>query len=112
MKYNYSILLIIAILLMVSCKKNQAEKNIPVCIEKIINEQNSFDKPRSIWRWEVDGKTYYYLLAQCCDQFNVLLDESCQNICAPDGGITGQGSGDCPTFKGTIKKTLIWEQKE
>ncbi|MCB9230839.1 MAG: hypothetical protein H6581_04215 [Bacteroidia bacterium] len=61
-------------------------------------------------KWEVDGETFYYTEADCCDQFNLLYDLNCAQICAPTGGFSGQGDGLCPQFNGTVVKTEIWSQ--
>lgn len=97
-----------------SCDKQDIEKAIPDCVvEKIeaIKAQPVYSPPGSVWEWKVDGKTYYYVTSDCCDQFNFLYDDECQEVCAPDGGFTGEGDGNCPEFNGQIEKTLIWEDE-
>jgi hypothetical protein len=65
--------------------------------------------PQSIWRYEYNSQTVYYLPPQCCDQFSQLYDTSGKLICAPDGGFGGKGNGKCPDFFKTRKnETLIW----
>ncbi len=65
--------------------------------------------PQSIWRYEYKGQTVYYVPAQCCDQFSSLFDGNGNLLCAPDGGISGQGDGRCPDFSNERKNgTLIW----
>lgn len=87
---------------------------VPVCIEnkieEIINNEVS-NPPTQIWKWEVDEQTYYYITSNCCDQYNYLYTENCEIVCAPDGGITGNGDGLCPAFTNEIIKTLVWEDE-
>lgn len=65
--------------------------------------------PQSIWQYEYNGETVFYIPAQCCDQFSQLYDATGKFICAPDGGLSGKGDGKCPDFNQTQKNgTLIW----
>jgi hypothetical protein len=63
--------------------------------------------PQSIWRYEYNGQTVYYLPAQCCDQFSQLYDAKGNLICAPDGGFSGTGDGKCPDFAKTRKNGIV-----
>jgi len=96
-----------------ACKHdNDLETKLPKCIsDKIENlKEIPAQNPRAeVWQWKVDGKTYYYITSDCCDQFNYLYDNQCNVVCAPDGGITGAGDGACPKFTGTIEYTLVWK---
>ncbi len=85
---------------------------MPKCIKqkiKAILKQPVSNPPRSVWEWKVEDETYYYITSGCCDQYNYLYDEKCNVVCAPDGGFTGIGDGNCPSFNGYVKKILIWE---
>ena len=97
-----------------SCKESDLTIDAPVCvetkIEEIINSEVN-NPPTQVWKWEVDGKNYYYITSNCCDQYNYLYNENCDIVCAPDGGITGNGDGNCPEFTNEIVKTLIWEDE-
>jgi hypothetical protein len=78
---------------------------------QIIQLQNApvGNPPQSIWQYEYNGKTVYYIPPQCCDQFSQLYEASGNLICAPDGGITGRGDGKCPDFFQVRKNgVLIW----
>lgn len=44
------------------------------------------------------NRPVYLFNAPCCDRFNKLYDAEGRYICAPTGGFTGQGSGDCPAW--------------
>ena len=74
-----------------------------------IEKEEVRNPPTKVWKWEVDGSTYYYITSDCCDQYNYLYDENCNVVCAPDGGFTGTGDGNCPVFIEQIVSTLIWE---
>lgn len=41
------------------------------------------------------GEEAFLLLAMCCDQFNYLYTKAGVRICAPSGGLTGAGDGNC-----------------
>jgi hypothetical protein len=87
-------------------------KDVPNCVEKKnkkIKNEEVRNPPAKVWEWKVDGATYYYITSDCCDQFNYLYDDNCNEFCAPDSGFTGGGDGNCPQFNGEIEKTLVWE---
>ncbi len=95
-----------------SCEKLDLEIDVPGCVEEKIKEVKRRDvhnPPASVWKWEVDGNTYFYFTSDCCDQLNYLYDDKCNVVCAPDGGISGTGDGNCPEFEGELIKTLVWE---
>jgi hypothetical protein len=65
--------------------------------------------PQSLWRYDYNGQTVYYIPPQCCDQYSTLLDENGKFICAPDGGFTGKGDGRCPDFSSKrTNEILVW----
>ncbi|MEY4659951.1 MAG: hypothetical protein RJB36_1717 [Bacteroidota bacterium] len=110
---NYFILLITSILLLLSsCEKPVLSMDVPKCIEqKIQSIQNDpvQNPPTEVWLWEYNGVSYYYFTAACCDQFSSLYDADCQFVCAPDGGFTGGGDGNCIPGIQNATKTLIWK---
>ncbi|MHC1776059.1 MAG: hypothetical protein AB9834_11670 [Lentimicrobium sp.] len=109
---KFIIAFIFTALLISACEKSDLKKDVPDCIESKINDIKNEpvrNPPASVWEWKVDGKTYYYITSDCCDQFNYLYDDDCSEVCAPDGGFTGAGDGQCPDFQGQIIKTLVWE---
>lgn len=95
----------------INCKSSDLDIEAPICIEnkieEILNNEVS-NPPTQVWKWEVDGETYYYVTSDCCDQFNILYSKNCDIVCAPDGGFTGNGDGNCPDFNSEIIKSLIW----
>jgi hypothetical protein len=86
--------------------------NVPNCVQTKIELIQSLpveNPSKEVWKWQVDGNTYYYFSAACCDQYSELYDTNCNLVCHPDGGLTGAGDGNCPNFSGSIIKTLIWK---
>ena len=80
------------------------------CVQELIDSlasQPVFNPPARVEEWVVDGTIYIYSTSDCCDQFNYLLDLECELICAPDGGFSGMGDGNCPDLEDVVK-TLIW----
>ncbi len=100
------------LLFLTSCDKLELAVEVPSCIEaeirKIQNEEVR-NPAAQVWKWEVDENVYYYISSDCCDQYNYLYDEACNVVCAPDGGFSGNGDGNCSIFSGEIKYTLVWE---
>lgn len=113
MKFIRSLLPTLALILIFnSCTKVDLNVDAPSCIEakiRKLQKDGVNNPPAQVWKWEVDGKTYYYITSDCCDQYNYLYDDNCTQVCAPDGGFSGTGDGNCPDFNGTIEKTLVWK---
>lgn len=114
MKY---ILLLFALFVLSNCneKKNEEEKEIgmPACVQKKIEEikkQPVWDPPAEVNEYSYNGKQVFLFTSDCCDQYNMLFDGSCNYICAPSGGMEGTGDGKCDEFdkKATFVK-LIWK---
>ena len=87
----------------------------PPCIEQMITKFSETEKhlrPSKIYRNQYKGKTVYYVLAPCCDNFNELYDAECKLLGNPDGGFTGRGDGKFPDWDAEKKEEkLIWEDK-
>jgi len=62
-----------------------------------------------VWECKYMGQKAYLISAPCCDNYNTLYDTCLNALCAPSGGFTGRGDGQCPDFneKATDKK-LVW----
>lgn len=106
--------IVVGVMTLISCKTSNLDIDATICIENKIDEILSNDvtnPPTQVWKWEVDDQIYYYITSDCCDQYNYLYTENCDILCAADGGITGDGDGNCPIFTTEIVKTLIWEDK-
>jgi hypothetical protein len=109
-KFPHFVLILFA-LSFSACDKTELAVHVPGCIENKIKEIESnsvTNPPAEIWQWRVGIKTYYYFEADCCDQYNYLYDDNCQIICAPDGGLAGNGDGNCDGLGADVQKTLIW----
>jgi hypothetical protein len=107
-------LLLAGVVSFTGCRKADLELGYPNCVEKMIEdiEDRNDNPPQArISRWEVDGLTYYALDPGCCDQFIELYDEDCNYVCAPSGGIGGQGDGLCPSWTEQPTITLVWEDQ-
>ena len=85
----------------------------PAWLTALINELASepvADPPAKIIQYEYKGRIVYYLLPRCCDIMSNLYDSRGAIICHPDGGIMGQGDGQCPDFfNARSNGTVIWE---
>jgi len=107
--------LMAALFLAFQAKKCNKEKPIPTpaCILDKIEAVQHLPKdnpPVAVHRYRY-GNTYVFLFSSpCCDQYNYVYDKNCSIICAPSGGITGNGDGGCPNFfKVATDETLIWQ---
>jgi hypothetical protein len=104
--------LMIILVLLVSCNKD-IPKDAPHCIKSKIKDIKKADiknPPGCVWQYTFEGKTVYYIPPYCCDIMGEVLDENCNLICHPDGGITGSGDDICPDFFTTrSNELLLWQ---
>lgn len=109
---SYISIFIIVTILAIECNK---KADIPVCINQKIEEIKSQPKanpPIQINEYEYMGERRFLFSAPCCDQYEVLYDESCNYICAPSGGIAGHGDGKCSDFSTVAKHIrLVWKDE-
>lgn len=112
MKKNIISLLIILSLLLSNCSNPTSPDDNPEWLESfLLMREAENNSPLEIWQYKYLNKTVYYVIAQCCDQFNLLLDTNGKTICSPDGGFSGRGDGKCPDFRDERKNgKLIWEK--
>ena len=103
---------IICIIFILGCSISTECEN-PIWVEKLIIQfQNKpvGNPPQSIWRYEYNRQTVYYVPPQCCDQPSTLYDANGNIICAPDGGFSGRGDGRCPDFfTNRTNEYLVWK---
>lgn len=89
---------------------NELPADAPDCLSDVIQGIQSGpvrNPPASLWRYEYDGETVYYIPPYCCDFPSTLLDSNCNFICSPDGGFSGQGDGQCT---GTLENGVqLWK---
>lgn len=104
--------IIILFILTAACSQPTRNTN-PSWVDKLIQQFESqpvANPPLSIWRYDYNGQTVYFVPAQCCDIFSMLYDASGSLLCAPDGGIAGHGDGKCPDFfDQRSNEQLIWQ---
>lgn len=112
MKYLF-ILLVFPFLSASDCSKKKDA--MPTCLAEMITERTKEippSPPEQIDEYLYNDKTVYLVTAPCCDQFDVVYDENCKEICAPSGGITGKGDGKCEDFFKTAKQIKVLWKKE
>jgi hypothetical protein len=106
------VVVIAVIVLLVGCSQSTDTGN-PEWVDKLISQYESEpvgNPPQSIWSYEYNGQVVYFVPAQCCDMFSSLFDASGNVICAPDGGLTGKGDGQCPDFSSQrTNEQLVWK---
>src|SRR6476620_5038808 len=76
-----------------NCKQYQYTA-LPACIQQkieAIKKEPKWNPPAEVNEYNYKGKRVYYFSSNCCDQYNIVLDEQCNQICAPSGGLTGKG---------------------
>lgn len=112
------IILLVPVLLLCSFqKKKKVVHASPVCacMQKKIREYKklpSHEQPQRVVEYMYNGKKVYYVVAPCCDQFNMLYDSHCNLLGNPDGGFTGKGDGKFPDFaEKRTREKIIWESK-
>jgi hypothetical protein len=101
-----------ALFCLLSCSDNDIAKDTPDCVRDMIEglkKEAAANPPAKVYRFLYEGRTVYYIPPKCCDIPSVLLDENCNTICNPDGGLSGTGSGTCIDFhKNATNQELIW----
>ncbi len=91
-----------------SCDPNDIPKDLPACVKDLI--RNKPGQPLEVWRYQFQNQTVYLTLPDCCDQFISVYTAQCTFICAPSGGFSGSGDGNCPDFYKEAKEgVLIWK---
>jgi hypothetical protein len=113
MKKVIAFLSILLTLLLIGCNQSTSPDGSPKWVQNLVatyQRDSVGNPPQSIWQYEYNGQTVYYVPPQCCDQFSTLYAASGEVICAPDGGFTGHGDGKCSDFFQERKnEKLIWE---
>jgi hypothetical protein len=105
--------------LLISAAQQQCNKGaaptIPSCIQAridTIKQQPRWNPPAEVAEYRYNGKRVFLFSSDCCDQFNQVVDEQCNYICAPSGGITGKGDRKCTDFadKAELVK-VVWKDE-
>jgi len=96
-----------------SCEKLDVPSETPTCIKRKIRQFKSRkvrNPPASVWKYEYNGQSVYYIPPYCCDAQSELYDADCNLICHPDGGYSGGGDEKCTDFFGKrTNEQLIWK---
>jgi hypothetical protein len=78
-------------------------------IQHHLNEKKQ-NPPVQIMSYMFNGKRVFYETVGCCDQYTTLYDAAGKVLCHPDGGLTGQGDGNCADFaKNRTEERLVWQ---
>jgi hypothetical protein len=93
------------------CEKNNSV--LPECVTskiQALKNEARHNPPVEVWQYEYNGKMVYKISSYCCDAESVVIDENCNTLCSPDGGISGRGDGKCPEFNQEAKSgRLVWK---
>lgn len=113
MKVVPRLLVIAGLLSLASCSHNPASPTqTPDWLTSLIQQLEAepvASPPAMIASYDFDGQTVYYLTPRCCDEWSTLFSEDGQILCHPDGGLTGRGDGQCPTFMARrANERIIW----
>lgn len=115
---SFTLLLVIAMLAPAGCASaasSPTPSGNPAWVEDLITQFKDApvgNPPQSIWRYQYNGQTVYYLPAQCCDMYSTLYDASGTVLCAPDGGLDGRGDLKCANFRDQrTGETLVWQDE-
>ena len=96
------------------CRKLKAPL-VPSCIQariETIKEQPRWNPPAEVKEYRYNGKRVFLFSSNCCDQFNEVVDEACNAICAPSGGITGKGDEKCTDFDEKAELVrVVWKDE-
>ncbi|MDB5251710.1 MAG: hypothetical protein JWP27_879 [Flaviaesturariibacter sp.] len=108
--------LTIAVVAATECsKKNAASTDVPACVRHKIDSMKAAPRanpPGEVSQYTYHGKTVYTISAPCCDQYTVLVDDNCTYLCAPSGGLTGQGDRRCTDFATDAKLVrVVWKDE-
>lgn len=108
-----SILLLGVVMAACVCGEEPLDDAVPLCVKQKITQLENEPKrspAASITMIVTRNKTYFYTPPYCCDFFGELYDDQCNLVCNPDGGISGNGNGNCPDYT-VLEERVIWEDK-
>ncbi len=88
---------------------------IPKCVRSFIDssiKHSPEDTPVRIDEYLYKDQQVFLFMGPCCDNFDVLYDKNCKEICAPTGGFSGRGDGRCPDFAKEAKLVrTVWKNE-
>jgi len=104
---------LIALFVLPAFACNSKMRSLPSCLQQrisAIQKEAKWNPPAEINEYVYHGKKVYLFSANCCDQFNTLVDENCNTLCAPSGGITGKGDRKCTDFADSATHVpVVWK---
>jgi len=107
------LLILLAFPAVLSKQCGKSNDSIPVCVQRKIDSikaEPKWNPPAEVKEYTYKGQRVFLFTANCCDQFYMLYDGSCNYLCAPSGGFTGKGDGKCADFKDSAKQVkLVWK---
>ena len=108
---RYCIVSSVLLIFVVGCApKGRGDR--PPFVDKLIAQFEASPKknpPGSIWKYTYKGRVVFYVPPSCCDVPSELYNSDGDVICAPDGGMTGDGDGKCADFFDTrTEEHLVW----
>lgn len=91
-----------------ACNPYDLPEDVPFCIKNLAKKK----EPLEVWQYSYDSEIVYLIVPDCCDQYSTLYSADCDRICAPGGGITGMGDGQCSDFFQQAKdQVLLWKKE-
>ena len=107
----------VSVVLIISIKVffNSAARafELPQWVMKVTAEKQEAEvdnPPGYIEKCSYQGRDVFYVSTGCCDQYSYVYDADQVQVCAPDGGMTGQGDGKCPDYYDAKKDcVMIWK---
>lgn len=101
------------VLILCTCNKVDVAEDTPRAIKNLIRDMQReavSNPPSSVWEYSFDGQKVYYVPPKCCDIPSILYNSKGEELCRPDGGFSGAGDGDCPSFfSSRSEERLIWK---
>jgi len=94
--------------MLASCSTSD-QNGVPGCVIDVAESQDAV--AISLWI-AADGVQYFFIKSDCCDQFDELYDADCNYVCAPSGGFSGGGDGQCTAaiLGGRIGREPLWSK--
>ena len=102
---------------MFSCatnKKANGSTQLPLYLHpkiKTMGENPDEGTSHSVTRYNYKGQTVYYMVAPCCDKYNIVFESACNVLGFPDGGYTGKGDGKMTNFHNeATEEKVVWQR--
>jgi hypothetical protein len=110
---NTLIVLIFSASVLFSAAGGVSADDIPGWVKNTIVQKESAqvdNPPGYIEKCIYQNRNVFYISSGCCDQYSYLYDENQIKVCAPDGGMDGQGDGKCLDYYNEKKDCkMLWK---